>query len=53
MQELEKLVSVMDMVAKRTSTDVDGIITAVQDAAVIGGMLKNLAPKDLVAGSVC
>jgi TP901 family phage tail tape measure protein len=50
MKDMEKLVSVMDLVAKRTSTDVNGIITAVQDAGVIGGMLKNLAPKDLVAG---
>ena len=50
MQDLEDLASVMDLVAKRTSTDMDGIMAAVKDAAVVGGMLKNLAPKDLVAG---
>ena len=40
MSQMEKLASVMDMVAKKTATDMDGIVTSVMDAAVIGPMLK-------------
>lgn len=50
MQDLEKLASTMDLVAKKTSTDMAGIMAAVKDAAVVGGLLKKMAPKDLVAG---
>ena len=38
--QMEKLASVMDMVAKVTATDMDGIVSAVKDAAVIGPMLN-------------
>ena len=40
MRQLEKLASVLDFVAKKTSTDVNGIVTAIQDAAVIGPQLR-------------
>ena len=40
MSQMEKIASVMDMVAKKTATDMDGIVTSVMDAAVIGPMLK-------------
>ena len=40
MSQMERLASVMDKVAKVTATDMDGIVSAVKDAAVIGPMLN-------------
>lgn len=40
MRQMEKLASVMDFVAKKTSTDMEGIITAMKDAAVVGPQLR-------------